>query len=58
MVFIGVNEMQKLLDDFNRFFKEQANAVIVNGRLQITINSITMVISLPEYTGGRNDSTA
>lgn len=44
-----------LIDDFNKFFEGKAKAVIVNGGLEITIGSLTMLISLPEYVGGRND---
>ncbi len=47
--------MEELLKQFNDFFGETASAAIVNGRLEITIGSLTMIISLPEHVGGRND---
>jgi len=46
--------LKDLIDDFNKFFEGHAKAVIVNGRLEITIGSLAMIISPPEYVGGRN----
>jgi hypothetical protein len=50
-----------LIDDFNKFFKGKAKAIVVNGGLEITIGSKTAIISLPEVpriVGGRNNPTA
>ena len=44
--------MKKLLDIFNSFFKGSAEAKIVDDRLEITIDSRTLIISLPEEVGG------
>lgn len=46
--------MKKLIDDFNKFFKGNANIIIKNDELEITVGTLTMVISLPEMTVGYN----
>ena len=45
-------EMEKSLKIFNSFFGESAKAVINDNRLEITIDSRTLIISLPEEIGG------
>jgi hypothetical protein len=47
--------LEKILDDFNKFFEGKAKAVIVNGQLEITVGSLTMIIVLSHHIGGRND---
>ncbi len=46
--------IRNLLDEFNSFFKGSAEAVIIGNRLEITIGSQTLLISLPEVTGGQS----
>ncbi len=43
--------MKKLLVTFNSFFKGTARAKITGGRLEISINSQTLIISLPQIIG-------
>jgi hypothetical protein len=43
--------MQNIIDEFNRYFEGDARAVIIKDRLEITIGSVTMVISLPGCVG-------
>lgn len=43
--------MDKLLNEFNLFFKGDARAEIVDGRLEITIGYRTLVIRLPAVIG-------
>jgi hypothetical protein len=53
--------LKDLIKEFNEFFGGLAVAVIVNGRLEITIGSRTAVFSLPEMpklVGGHNDPMA
>ena len=44
-----------LVEEFNWFFKGTAEVIINGNRLEITIGSQTLIISLPEIIGG--DST-
>ena len=44
----------KLLEEFNAFFKGSAEVKIKDGRLEITIGTRTMLISLPEAIGGQS----
>jgi len=44
--------MKNLLDTFNSFFKGSAEAKIIGNRLEITIGSQTLVISLPIILDG------
>lgn len=44
--------MESLLNDFNSFFEGTAKATIVGNRLEITIGSQTLLISLPQIVGG------
>ena len=46
--------IEKLLEIFNSFFGESAKAVINNNRLEITIGSQTLIISLPKVIGGQS----
>ncbi len=46
--------MEKLIDTFNSFFKGSAKATITGNRLEITIGSQTLIISLPEIVGGQS----
>ena len=50
--------MERLLDRFNSFFKGSAEAKITNDRLEITIGSQTLVISLPEVIGGQSKGSS
>ena len=43
---------EKILATFNSFFQGDAEAKVVDDRLEITIDSRTLVISLPEEVGG------
>ena len=43
--------MDKALNEFNEFFEGDAKAEIVDGRLNITIGSRTLVIRLPSVIG-------
>lgn len=43
-----------LLEEFNRFFQGNAKAVIKEDRLEITIGTRTMIISLPVVIGGQS----
>jgi hypothetical protein len=47
--------MKKLLTEFNSFFKGQAKAAIKGDSLEITIDSRTLIISLPEVIGGQSN---
>ncbi len=42
---------KSLLEEFNSFFKGRAEAKINGNQLEITINCLTMIISLPEAIG-------
>jgi len=44
--------LEKILITFNSFFQGNAEAKIVGDRLEITIGSQTLIISLPEVIGG------
>jgi len=49
---------KSLLEEFNSFFRGTAEAII-NGnanRLEITIGSRTLMVSLPEVMGGQSNS--
>lgn len=39
--------MESLINEFNGAFKGQAEAIIKGNRLEITINNVTLSISLP-----------
>lgn len=43
---------EKLLEIFNSFFQGDAEAKIVDDRLEITIGSRTLILSLPTEAGG------
>ena len=43
-----------LQEEFNRFFEGSAEATIKGNRLEITIGSQTLLISLPEIIGGQS----
>ncbi|MFC2039305.1 hypothetical protein ACFLST_00730 [Chloroflexota bacterium] len=45
--------MEYLLDEFNHFFEGDAEVVINKGRLEITIDSRTLPISLPQVLGAQ-----
>jgi len=49
--------MDKLIEEFNEFFKNEAKIIIVDNDLEITIGSKTVIFSLPELTGGRTEPT-
>jgi hypothetical protein len=46
----GVN-LEQLVNEFNRFFEGSAEVRIAKGRLEITIGSQTLIMSLPEIIG-------
>ena len=46
--------MNNLLDQFNSFFKGSAKAVVNGKRLEITIGSQTLIISLPDIVGAQS----
>ena len=46
--------MERLISEFNAFFAGKAEIMVNSDRLQITIDSKTMIISLPEVIGGQN----
>jgi len=43
---------EKMLALFNSFFQAVAEAKIVDDRLEITIDTRTLILSLPEEVGG------
>ena len=45
--------VKKLLTEFNSFFKGTAKAKVSNSRLEITIGTQTLIISLPQIVGGQ-----
>lgn len=49
------NAMQKLIDEFNSFFKGSAKAKINEERLEITIGTQTMEIALPSVVFWKED---
>ena len=46
--------MENMLKQFNSFFKGSAEIKINGNRLEITIGSQTLIISLPEVIGGQS----
>jgi hypothetical protein len=50
--------LEKILDEFNRFFDGQGKAVIINGNLEITIGSQVMVVSLPQVMGWQSKGSS
>lgn len=50
--------MKELLKQFNQFFKGTAKAKIAGQRLEITIGSQTLIISLPEIIGGQSTGSS
>jgi len=44
--------LEKILTIFNSFFQGDAEAKIVDDRLEITIDSRTLILSLPAEVGG------
>ena len=48
----------KLLESFNAFFKGNATAQINGTRLEITIGTQTLVVSLPEVIGGQSKASS
>lgn len=45
---------RSLLEEFNSFFKGSAEVVVNGNRLEITINNMTLMISLPEIVGAQS----
>jgi len=43
--------MDKLLEEFNSFFNGTASIKITDDRLEITIGSKTLILSLPQIIG-------
>ena len=43
--------IEKLLEEFNNFFAPKAKVVVIEDRMEITIDGKTMVISLPQVYG-------
>jgi len=50
--------MEKLLEQFNSFFKGSAEVRIIKDRLEITIGSQTLIISLPQIIGGHGEGSS
>ena len=50
--------MKNLLKQFNSFFKGSARAKIVGNRLEITIGSQTLIVTLPEIIGGQSKDSS
>jgi len=50
--------MKKLLERFNRFFEGSAEVKIVDNKLEITIGSQTLIISLPEVIGAQSKGSS
>ncbi len=46
--------MKELIEEFNQFFVGEAEAVIKEGRVEITIGTRTLIISLPTIIGGQS----
>jgi hypothetical protein len=46
--------LEKILMTFNSFFQGNAEAKIVGDRLEVTIGSQALIISLPEIIGGQS----
>jgi hypothetical protein len=46
--------LENLTKEFNQFFHDLANIEVVNDRIEITIGTRTLLISLPEIVGGQN----
>ena len=47
--------MNKLIKEFNTFFNGSAEIVVREDRLEITIDSQTLILSLPEVIGGQSN---
>ena len=45
---------KNIIERFNSFFEGSAKVVINGNRLEITINGVTLHISLPEVLGGHS----
>lgn len=41
-----------LLSEFNRFFEGRAEAVVKDGRLEVTVGPRTLALTLPTVAGG------
>ena len=50
--------LEKILITFNSFFQWNAGAKIVGDRLEITIGSQTLIISLPDVVGGQSTASS
>jgi hypothetical protein len=50
--------VEKILMTFNSFFQGNAEAKIVGDRLEITIGSQNLIISLPEVIGGQSTASS
>ena len=46
--------MQSIVDKFNSLFEGIAKAEIIDGRLEVTIDSQTLIIQLPSVTGAQS----
>jgi len=49
--------MDKIVEEFNEFFKGSAEIIINGDRLEVTIGSQTLIISLPEVIGGQSKAS-
>jgi hypothetical protein len=45
--------MEDLINEFNEFFKRHASIIIVGDSLEITIDSQTLILSLPRIVGAQ-----
>jgi alanine-alpha-ketoisovalerate/valine-pyruvate aminotransferase len=49
--------MNKLIEELNEFFRNEAKIILVDDNIEITVGSKTVILSLPEIVGGRNEPT-
>ena len=47
--------MEKILKHFNDLFKGKAKAVINKDRLEITIDGVMFIVSLPDVIGAQSE---
>jgi alanine-alpha-ketoisovalerate/valine-pyruvate aminotransferase len=47
--------MDKLIEKFNEFFRNDARVILRENSLEITVGSKTAIFSFPELIGGQNE---
>ncbi len=50
--------MDKIIYHFNKVFAGSAKAVLKGDRLEITINTITFIVSLPDVIGAQSKGSS